>query len=114
MKFSCALKRNHIFRRLYSTKGLANGYLVLYARRNRLGRNEVGITVSKKLGGAVIRNRTRRRLREVYRLNEELFTPGWDIVIVARSRAVGAAFGDLTEAYLSLAQKAGLLREDVL
>lgn len=112
MKFSCALKRNHIFRRLYSTKGLANSYLVLYARRNRLGRNEVGITVSKKLGNAVIRNRTRRRLREVYRLNEERFTPGWDIVVVARSRSVEADFGQLTAAYLSLAGKAGLLRED--
>ena len=111
MKFSCALKRNHIFRRLYSTKGLANGYLVLYARRNRLERNEVGITVSKKLGSAVIRNRTRRRLREVYRLNEELFTPGWDIVVVARTRAVDADFGKLTAAYLSLAEKAGILRE---
>ena len=112
MEFSCALKRNHIFRRLYSTKGIANGYLVLYARRNRLGRNEVGITVSKKLGSAVIRNRTRRRLREVYRLNEQLFTPGWDIVVVARTKAVDAAFSRLTSAYLSLAQKAGLLRED--
>ena len=114
MRFSCALKRNHIFRRLYSTKGLANSYLVLYARRNRLERNEVGITVSKKLGSAVIRNRTRRRLREVYRLNEERFTPGWDIVVVARSRSVNADFQRLTSAYLSLAEKAGLLREETL
>ncbi len=114
MKFSCALKRNHIFRRLYSTKGLANSFLVLYARRNRLERNEVGITVSKKLGSAVIRNRIRRRLREVYRLNEMRFTPGWDIVVVARSRSVNADFGKLTDAYLSLAEKAGLLREDAL
>ena len=113
MKFSCSLKRNHIFRRLYSSKGVANAYVVLYACRNRLGRNEVGITVSKKLGGAVIRNRTRRRLREVYRLHEHLFTPGWDIVVVARSRAIGADFEKLTNAYLSLAQQLGLLREDV-
>ena len=112
MKFSCSLKRNHIFRRLYSTKGVANSYLVLYARRNRLGHNEVGITVSKKLGKAVIRNRTRRRLREVYRLNEELFTPGWDIVVVARSRAVDADFQKLVHSYLSLAQKAGLLIQE--
>jgi ribonuclease P protein component len=112
MKFSCPLKRNHVFRRLYSTKGFANSYLVLYARRNRLGHNEVGITVSKKLGSAVIRNRTRRRLREVYRLNEELFTPGWDIVVVARSRAVDANFQKLADSYLSLAQKAGLLIQE--
>ena len=113
MKFSCALKRNHIFRRLYSTKGVANSYLVLYARRNRLGHNEVGITVSKKLGSAVIRNRTRRRLREVYRLNEERFQPGWDIVVVARTKAIHAPFEKLTECYLSAAEKAGILKETV-
>ena len=111
MQFSCALKRNHIFRRLYSTKGIANGYLVLYARRNRLERNEVGITVSKKLGNAVIRNRTRRRIREAYRLNELRFTPGWDIVIVARSRAVDAPFEKLVESLLSLAAKSEQLLE---
>ena len=84
---------------------------MLYARKNRTGQNRIGITVSKKLGKAVVRNRVRRRLREVYRLNEELFAPGWDIVVVARSRCIGADFGKLTKAYLSLAEKAGILRE---
>ena len=90
MKFSSSLKLNHIFRRLYHTNGQANGYMVLYARRNRTGGNRVGITVGKKLGHAVVRNRVRRRLREVYRLNEEKFLPGWDIVVVARSRTCGS------------------------
>ena len=112
MEFSSALKLNHIFRRLYSTTGYANGYLVLYARRNRTQSNRVGITVGKKLGHAVVRNRVRRRLREVYRLNEARFLPGWDIVVVARSRCIKADFGKLTQAYLSLAEKAGILRED--
>ena len=111
MKFSSSLKLNHIFRRLYHTKGVADGYLVLYARRNRLNVNRVGLTVSKKLGKAHVRNRARRRIREVYRLNEERFQPGWDIVVVARSKAVDAEFGKLTKSYLSLAQKAGLLTE---
>lgn len=109
MKFSGSLKLNHIFRRLYHTEGVANSYLVLYARKNRTGRNRVGITVSKKLGKAVVRNRVRRRLREIYRLNEERFQPGWDIVVVARSRCVNADFGRLTDSYLSLAEKAGIL-----
>ena len=113
MKYSCSLKLNHIFRRLYSTKGNANSYFVLYARRNRTGMNRVGITVSKKLGHAVVRNRTRRRIREIYRLNEALFTPGWDIVIVARSRTVEGNFSKMTEALLSLARKSGILRETV-
>ena len=108
MKFSSSLKLNHIFQRLYHTQGFADGNMVLYARRNRLGRNRVGITVSKKL----VRNRTRRRLREVYRLNEQKFAPGWDIVVVARSRSVEAPFEKLTESYLRLARKAGLLRQE--
>ena len=111
MKFSSALKLNHIFRRLYNTTAQANACLVLYARRNKLPANRVGITVSKKLGGAVVRNRVRRRLREVYRLNEDAFAPGWDIVVVARSRCIGCSFQKLTDAYLSLAEKAGILKQ---
>ncbi|MBR4864708.1 MAG: ribonuclease P protein component [Oscillospiraceae bacterium] len=109
MKFSSPLKLNHIFRRLYSTSGHGNGFLVLYARKNHSSANRVGLTVSKKLGCAVVRNRVRRRLREIYRLNEHLFAPGWDIVVVARSRCIKADFQKLTHAYLSLAEKAGIL-----
>ena len=112
MKFSSALKLNHIFRRLYASAGHANGYLVLYARKNRMNTNRVGVTVGKKLGHAVVRNRVRRRLREVYRLNEARFAPGWDIVVVARSRCIKADFQKLTDAYLSLAEKAGILRTE--
>lgn len=110
MKFSSSLKLNHIFRRLYHSTGYANSYLVLYARKNHSATNRVGVTVGKKLGGAVVRNRTRRRLREVYRLNEARFAPGWDIVVVARSRCISADFKKLTDAYLSLAEKAGILQ----
>ena len=46
MKFSGALKFNHIFQRLYHSKGYCDGYLALYARKNRTDRNRVGITVS--------------------------------------------------------------------
>ena len=111
MKFSTSLKLNHIFRRLYRTNGQANSCLVLYARKNRTGTNRVGITVSKKLGKAVVRNRVRRRLREAYRLNEEQFLPGYDIVIVARSRAVDVSFQKLTESLLTLSGQAGILEE---
>ena len=110
MKFSSALKLNHIFRRLYSSSGHANSFLVLYARKNHSAANRVGVTVSKKLGCAVVRNRVRRRLREVYRLNEAKFAPGWDIVVVVRSKAIDADFAQLTEAYLTLAKKAGILK----
>lgn len=109
MKFSGSLKLNHVFQRLYHTSGQATPCLVLYARKNRTATNRVGITVSKKLGKANVRNRVRRRLREVYRLHEHRFRPGWDIVVVARTRAIYADFKTLTDCYLCAAEKAGLL-----
>ena len=108
-----SLKQNHLFRRLYHKgRSAANGYLVLYCRRNGSQGNRIGITVSGKLGHAVVRNRVRRRLREIYRLHEANFLPGWDVV-VARSRAVTARYQSLERAYLSLARKLGLLQEAV-
>ena len=68
MKKTIALKENHEFRRLYHRGTSSAGrHLVLYCRKNRLGHNRLGVTVSVKLGHAVVRNRARRRLREVYR-----------------------------------------------
>lgn len=112
MEFSKPLKLNHIFRRLYRNGNqAANRFLVLYCKRNHLHENRVGITVGKKLGKAVTRNRVRRRLREIYRLHESRFLPGYDLVVVARSQAVGASYDQLTRAYLSLADKLELLTE---
>lgn len=110
MRFSKSLKLNHVFRRLYH-KGDSSvtKYLVIYTRPNHLQINRVGITVGKKLGKAVVRNRVRRRLREIYRINEMNFQPGYDIVIVARSRAVEAEFQALQTAYLCAARKLGIL-----
>ena len=110
MKFSKSLKLKHVFRRLYHKgRSAAGKYLVLYCRKNGTQENRIGLTVSAKLGHAVVRNRIRRRLREVYRLHESQFQPGWDIVVVARGRAVDAPYQKLESAYLSLADKLGLL-----
>ena len=113
MQFSQSLKQNSQFRRLYRQgRSAADRHLALYCRRNRLGVNRLGYTVSGKLGGAVVRNRVRRRLRECYRINEATFTPGWDIVVVARHQAVGAKFSELERSFLLLADKLGLRGKD--
>ena len=112
MQFSKSLKLNHLFRRLYHRgKSAANPYLVVYCRRNGSAENRIGYTVSAKLGHAVVRNRLRRRLREIYRLHEASVLPGWDIVVVARSRAVDASYPKLERSYLSLLDKLGLMRK---
>ena len=111
MKFTDTLKKNYEFRRLYSKgKSAATPFLVVYARKSKRHTNRIGFTVSNKLGNAVKRNRVRRRLREIYRLNEQQFQCGWDIVVVARSRCVVADFQSITKAYLALAAKAGILK----
>ena len=111
MKYSVPLKFNHVFRRLYS-KGAhaATPRLVMYCRRGIPGGNRLGITVSAKLGHAVRRNKIRRRIREIYRTNEERFAPGWDIVIVARSAAADADYHRLESDILYLAEKLGAAR----
>ena len=106
------LCENKDFRTLYYRgKSAVHAGVVTYVRRNRLGYPRVGITTGKKLGHAVVRNRARRRLREVYRLNEAMFKPGYDIVVVARSRCISGDFEKITAAYLSLAEKAGILEQ---
>jgi len=81
------LKRNGDFRRAYGRgKSLAAPALVTYAVRNRLGTCRCGITASKKVGGAVERNRCRRVIREAFRTLDEPLRGGWDLVFVARAR----------------------------
>ena len=112
MKSTTTVKKNYEFRRMYAKgKSGVSSCLVVYYRKNRLGHNRLGVTVSTKLGHAVERNRMRRRLREVYRLHEAELLPGYDIVIVARSRAMEADFAELTRAFLTLAGRTGLMQE---
>ena len=109
MKFSKSLKLNHLFRKLYRKgKSAAGKYLVLYCRQNGSRENRIGLTVSAKLGHAVVRNKVRRRLREIYRLNEDRFPAGWDIVAVARTRAKEAPYAELEKQFLKAADKLGL------
>ena len=80
MEFSKPLKLNHIFRRLYHNGNqAANRYLVLYCKANHLHENRVGITVGKKLGKAVTRNRVRAVCGDLP-LHEMQFQPGYDLV----------------------------------
>ena len=109
MEFTTTLKKNYEFHRLYRKgKTAATPFLVLYAKGSKRHGNRVGFTVSTKLGKAVKRNRVRRRLREIYRLNEPRIARGTDLVVVARGRAVTATYRQLETAFLSACKKLGL------
>ncbi len=111
MDARCTLKKNSDFRRLYSKgKKRSHAVMVVYCRQ-RLDHNRVGYTVSTKAGHAVVRNRVRRRLREIYRLNAPALKAGYDIIIVARTRCVGAEYAKMDRAFLSACEKLGLMKE---
>ena len=108
-----SLKQNYLFRRVYQRgKSHAGRYVVVYCRKNGLACNRLGFTVGAKVGHAVVRNRIRRRLREAYRLSEPKFHMGYDIVVVARGRAAGASYQELSQGLLSAMDKLGLVRKE--
>lgn len=109
MKHTVSMKENYLFRRLYAKgKSAAAASVAVYVRPNHSQRTRLGITVSAKMGKAVRRNKIRRRIREAYRIHEHQMAPGWDIVVVARTRAVYAPYAELERALLTLLDKLGV------
>lgn len=110
MKRAWTLKENYEFRRVYQRGNSAvSGSVVVYCRKNKLGRSRLGITASTKIGNAVTRNRARRRLREVYRLNRDKLQSGWDIILVARGRTAAVSWKELNDTFLRLCRRLELL-----
>ena len=112
MEFTESLKMNYEFRRLYAKgKSAVTPYLVVYVRRTGRDHNRLGITVSNKIGKAVVRNRVRRRLREIYRLREDRLCRGLDLVIVARGRSPEATYAQLERAFEKACRHLELIAE---
>ena len=105
MKRHFSLKQNSDFQRLYRKgKYAATSALVLYWRPNRLGYSRLGITASTKLGHAVVRNKIRRRIREIYRHHEAELRQGEYLEVVEFSdfqvdSMTGDLFGEIRLAY---------------
>jgi len=112
LEYTVSIKKNHEFRRLYDKgKSAATPCVVVYFRRTNRDYNQLGITVSTKIGNAVCRNRVRRRLREIYRLNEKRLPRGLDIVVVARAKSPYASYAELEKAYLFACSRLGILSD---
>jgi len=87
-----------------------NGLVVMKALPNGLGFSRYGFSVGKRLGGAVVRNRVKRRLREI--LRPAKLKPGWDIIFIARPPAAAASFAVLEKSAQGLLSRAGLLTRE--
>ena len=93
------------FRRVYDTKcSAADGRIVVYAARNALDHPRVGLSVSRKVGNAVVRNRCRRLLREAFRLEREALPAGVDLVLIPRHNWDSGLVG-LRESLVQLARR---------
>ena len=112
MKHTVSLKENHLFRRLYSKgKSAVSPSLAVYVRPNHHRRSRLGLTVGTKVGKAVRRNKVRRRIREAYRIHEDRMVPGFDMVVVARSRSAYAPYAEIERDLLRLLDKLGVYQK---
>ena len=104
------LKKDSDFRRVYRNgKSVANRFLVMYTLPNKSENNRVGISVSKKVGKANVRNKVRRRIKESYRLNiDGSIKSGYDIVFIARVAIKDVEYADIEKAMKHLVKKANL------
>ena len=115
MEFTESLKKNYEFRRLYSKgKSAATPYVVVYAKRTGRDVNHLGVTVSNKIGKAVVRNKVRRRLKESMRglLQENTSHVHANMIFVARTPIVQASYSQIKKDMKYLMKKAGLFEAE--
>ena len=105
---SAEFKRLREQGRLYS-----HPLVVLYARRGDGQSTRVGISVGKRIGKAVTRNRVKRLIREALRLRQPRFATGWELLLIARAAAAGATSREIAQAVDRVLQRAGVLRAEV-
>lgn len=111
MLFSESMKKTSDFRNVYGNgKSYANKFIVLYVWKNNSSSNKLGISCSKKIGNSVVRHRFARLVREAYRLHEDMFNSGLNIVVVARACAKESTYFDIKDSLLSLAGKARIIK----
>ena len=114
VKFSDSLKKNADFQYVYKNgQSKANRYLVMYVCENQGSTNRIGISVSKKVGNSIVRHRICRLVRESYRLHENMFNSGLNIVVVARKNASAISYHETESALLHLSKLHHIIKESV-
>ncbi len=110
-KVTKGLKKDSDFRKVYKYgKSVANKYLVMYILNNKLEYSRLGISVSKKVGNATVRNKVKRRIREAYRnLIDENVKSGYDIVFIARVSSKDVDYKAIEKSVLFLSKKSNII-----
>ena len=110
MKRFNSLKKNQDFQTVYrGGKSYANKYLVMYVMDSGREDTRIGISASKKVGNSIVRHRVTRLIRESYRLQEDMFNSGLDMVVIARKSAKDKTCQDIGSALQHLGKLHGIL-----
>ena len=113
MKNTIPLKKNHEFQKVYSKgKYFVGKFMVLYILKNSYNINRLGITVSKKVGKSVKRNRLRRLIKENYRAKENMLIKGYDMVFVGRNTEVLPSFSEIKKEMTFLLKKLDMFNQE--
>jgi ribonuclease P protein component len=112
MQRKLRLKSRSDFNRIYrGGRSFANGQFVVYwSKRPQTEQFRMGVSVSKKLGNAVVRNRMRRVVKEMARLNADQIMDKTDFILIVRKPAVTMKTKELERSMLHVLRKAGLLK----
>ena len=111
MKRTLSLRKNSEFKSVYEHgKSIANRQLVMYIHPNGRAENRLGISVSKKVGNSVVRHRAKRMVKEIYRLSEDSYATGYDLVVVVRSAFLECNYQEMTKSLLHVSRKHGLVK----
>ena len=103
MNFTESLKKNSDFQLVFKKgKSKANKHFIMYILKNDTNKNFLGVSVSKKVGNSVVRHRVKRLLKESYRLHEDLFNSGLNIVVIARKGSDELDFHQTEQSLLHL------------
>lgn len=106
------LRKNMEFKRVYNGgKNYWNRNLILYVRKNDLKNSRIGITITKKIGNAVVRNRIRRRMKEIIRLRLGNIKNGYDLILIPKKNVIDISYKDLESAMVHIMSISKILKD---
>ncbi|MBC8590883.1 ribonuclease P protein component [Wansuia hejianensis] len=106
------LRKNMEFKKVYDCgKNYWNRNLIMYVKTNNLDKTRVGYTITKKIGNSVVRNKIRRRMKEIYRLNFHNIKEGYDIVFIPKKNVVNMSYDQLENSFLHIMNMARVLKK---
>ncbi len=114
MRYCYRLTKSLEFKKIYKYgRSIADKYIVLYSLKNGLEISRLGVSVRKKFGNSVKRNRVKRLIKEAFRLNKDNVVKGYDIIIIPRFSAAEVGFFVIERSFLKLLKRAGLWKEEL-